>query len=260
MNWNETIGIVYILVQISNCLYSQNHIEPQLKSFIFSFNRSPVKRGRPRKHNILPVKEPSKPVTATVPESDKDKPKENPSRRVTRRLSTSEHVTLAAPLPPTKKRRCSEQDHRNRSRRHSVDTAATHHKDTLTGSHAASPKPAVRHSTRLASVSSIASSPSVVDVVSEETPQTPSESAEPQTNQSTSTNGKTPSHNGKNSKGINSGDNGCDIKLPSCKLLADNAHYNGRMPPCKIYGAQHLIRLFGESREFWETQIGGKLN
>ncbi|XP_071793255.1 MSL complex subunit 3-like [Asterias amurensis] len=226
--------------------YVQDHVKVPSKS--------PAKRGRPRKHSISPIKEPiksepikSEPIKAVPsPESDKDKSQESPSRRVTRRLSTSEHVTLVAPLPPTKKRRCSEQDHQHRSRRHSADTTTTQNKDTASG-HGVLPKPGVRHSTRLASVSSIASSPSA-DIVYEEppqeTPQTQSETPQPQTNQSTSTNGKTPHQNGKNSKGIISGDNVCDIKLPSCKLLADNAHYDGRMPPCKIYGAQHLIRLF----------------
>ena len=133
-----------------------------------------------------------------------------------------------------------------------MDTTTSQNKDSASGVHTPTSKPVVRHSTRLASVSSVASSPSV-ERPSEETPQSAPDSNEPQTNQSTMTNGKTPNHNGKNSKGGASGDNGCDFKLPSCKLLADDAHYDGKMPPCKIYGAQHLIRLFGKSREFLEV-------
>ena len=30
------------------------------------------------------------------------------------------------------------------------------------------------------------------------------------------------------------------------KLLPDIANYNGAEPPCRVYGAQHLLRLFGK--------------
>ncbi|XP_038045799.1 male-specific lethal 3 homolog isoform X2 [Patiria miniata] len=196
---------------------------------------SPPKRGRPRKHSVTssPTKEPAKPDTKDSPEKSKDET----LRRVTRRLSTSEQITLTSPLPPVK-RRCSDADHPPRSpypKRHSVDTPS-HNKDSSAVTNTTTSKPVLRHSTRLSSVSSIPSSPTP-ETQPEVAPFSRSESTE--SNQSSSNNGKATNHNGKNF-----GINVCDMKLPSCKLLDDDANYDGRMPPCKMYGAQHLMRLF----------------
>ena len=39
---------------------------------------------------------------------------------------------------------------------------------------------------------------------------------------------------------------GFNLEKKSWKLLPDNASYSGAEPPCRVYGPQHLLRLFGE--------------
>ncbi|XP_022080872.1 male-specific lethal 3 homolog isoform X2 [Acanthaster planci] len=242
----DGLRIIFDFLLPTNLLYSVEH--QQYKKIVVSCYvkdaireaPSPVKRGRPRKQSASssPTKETTKPIVDT--KNTSEKPKEEPTRRVTRRLSTSGQITLADPLPPVK-RRCPDVDHHPRSpypKRHSVDTS-NQNKDTASSSAGTNPstsRPVLRHSARLSSVSSIPSSPTP-ETQPEVTPLIRSESTE--SSQSSSNNGKVASHNGKNSAA-----NGCDMKLPSCRLLDDNANYDGKILPCKMYGAQHLMRLF----------------
>ncbi|PIK62557.1 putative male-specific lethal 3-like isoform X1 [Apostichopus japonicus] len=160
--------------------------------------------------------------------------RDSPPRRMTRRLSA---INSKAELASTK----SDQERQEARRR-----------------------PAVRHSRRIASLSSLPSTPSCSPpAIAMEAPEFPSSPSILVMEESTKEDSPTrsqpkdipaPTEEVKDTPSEES-EKQLHPLLENLKLLTKDAHYDGRIPPCKVYGGIHLLRLFVKLPE-----VIGKMN
>ncbi len=203
-------------------------------------------------------------------EEEEKEREETPPRRITRRLSCSALNNPSESQTETRRRQRSESGPRSlqttrKTRSESVTS------DSSGGSHP-TPRPGLRHSARLSSHGSTAP-PEITKEIS--LPIRERKKSEPDSDSKTHLKEKRDRHEkqtlkekanpgqGHKDKALHKGseDNKENVKQTnsdqgssadsskgtySSKLMADDANYDGRTPPVKIYGAQHLLRLFGE--------------
>ncbi|XP_071505467.1 MSL complex subunit 3-like [Diadema antillarum] len=215
-----------------------------------------------------------KPEPLMEEKEEKEEREPAPAKRVTRRSSTSNY-NQPTPTPATRELRSSDN-----SRRRSTDAkpVSAHKREDTDAKETVNhqlPIRNVRHSARLAShsSSSSASSPPIIPnmdsipsleastVASEPTlpvaGSSPTRAAlsngdadravKPRDKASSAADvGKIPQMSDvsiKQEEGTTD-DRVFSIEKNCWKLLPDNANYNGAEPPCRVYGAQHLLRLF----------------
>lgn len=205
---------------------------------MYSNNFFRHKPRKAKKEDKPPVLEPEPQVPDNPPDLLKMEPNAEeekqeqqaetpPPRRMTRRLSA---INSKAELANTK----SDQERQEARRR-----------------------PAVRHSRRIASLSSLPSTPSCSPpAIAMEAPEFPSSPSILVMEESTKEDSPTrsqpkdipaPTEEVKDTPSEES-EKQLHPLLENLKLLTKDAHYDGRIPPCKVYGGIHLLRLFGEFR------------
>ena len=247
---------------------------------LFSYCRTPVKRRRGRPCKVPktpspPVLEPQTspefPKTKETPsskdhESDKEEEEEEeetPPRRITRRLSCS--TLNSAPQTETRLRQRSESGPKStrKTRSESVTSDSS-------GGHP-TPRPGLRHSARLSSHGSTSAPPEITreialpsrerkksdpDVVFKPQHKEKHDKQDKHDSKAGGHKDKVTHHKGSedNKENVKHGNldqskmtESSDKSSFSCKLLTAGANYNGRTPPVKIYGAQHLLRMFGKN-------------
>lgn len=209
-------------------------------------------------------------VKDDVKKEEREEEEEEPTRRITRRLSCSSLNNPSSTDGESKRQRSESGSRSVKTRSGSV---------TSEGSSSGHPtsRPGLRHSSRLSSSHGSTSAPP--EITREIPLPSPRERRQPEQDTEKTLPKDKPKHKGKpdntkdkpsvqntdkgsengkqngNGKVNSTSTNQNGVKKPTtagdkntftCKLLPEDANYAGRRPPVSIYGAQHLLRLFGK--------------
>ncbi|XP_072027252.1 MSL complex subunit 3B-like isoform X2 [Amphiura filiformis] len=254
--------------------YMPGHKPPETPLKKRGRGRPPKVAKTPSPPVLEPQAKPDFPKTKESPASEKqesdkeeeDEREETPPRRITRRLSCSA-LNPASVQTETRLRQRSESGPRSlQSTRKTRSESVT---SDSSGGHP-TPRPGLRHSARLSSHGT--APPEIPREIALPTRERKKSESDPdakthlkekrdkhvnkdkekvmaeQSNKEKIVHNKG-SEDKENCKQTNS-DQGSSVTESStkgiytCKLMADDSNYDGRIPPVKIYGAQHLLRLF----------------